>query len=88
MDREEITTQAAQIIDEIGRTLEALQNTAVEIIDQVAEERAALATLARFCAPASPNGDKDGENWENIEHLYDAQPETVGAVGFSEMGRR
>lgn len=55
--REETTTQAMQIIEEISNTLDTLQATAERIMDRVAVERAALATAAAFCVQASPNGE-------------------------------
>lgn len=55
--REETTTQAMQIIEEISNTLDTLQATAERIMDSVAVERAALATAVAFCAQTSPNGE-------------------------------
>lgn len=55
--REETTTQAMQIIEEISNTLDTLQATAERIMDSVAVERAALATAAAFCVQTSPNGE-------------------------------
>lgn len=59
--KEEITTQAMQIITEISSTLDALQAAAEQIMDSVAVERAALAAATEFCAPISPNGEKNVE---------------------------
>ena len=87
MDREEIITQAQQIIAEITRTLDTLQAAAETIMDDIATERAALDAAALFCISASPNGEKAVEGVERIVQAFDKIPQSVGAVGFADAGR-
>lgn len=84
MDREEIITQAQQIIAEITRTLDTLQAAAETLMDDIATERAALDAAALFCSPISPNGEMGVENVENIVQTFDKIPQTVGAVRFAD----
>lgn len=80
MDREEIITQAQQIIAEITRTLDTLQAAAETLMDDIATERAALEAAASFCSRPSPNGENAVES---VEHMFERIPQTVGPVGFA-----
>lgn len=80
MDREEIITQAQQIIAEITRTLDTLQAAAETLMDDIATERAALEETASFCGRPSPNGENAVES---VEHMFGEIPQTIGAVGFA-----
>lgn len=76
---DEITTQAAQLIAELSRTLDTLQATAEGIMDQVAEERAALEQAAIFSTAISPNGETKVENQVEKSNIRTSEtPEPLG----------
>ena len=80
MDRDEVITQAIQVIADITKTLDMMQAAAEDLMDTIAAERSALETVGLFCTQESPNGDK---SVESVEHAFYKRPETVGALGFA-----
>lgn len=80
MTQEERETQAAQVVAELYRVVEAARAAGEELLDMVADASAALDELARcqlMDAAASRNP---------VEHMCHAYPQTVGAQGIAGFG--
>lgn len=77
MTQEERETQAAQMVAELYRVVEAARAAGEELLDMVADASAALDELARcqlVDAAASLNP---------VEHTYHMSPQSVGAQGIA-----
>lgn len=73
MTQEERETQAAQVVAELYRVVEAARAAGEELLDMVADASAALDELARC-------------QLRNIEHTYHTSPQTIGAQGVAGFG--
>lgn len=73
MTQEERETQAAQMVAELYRVVEAARAAGEELLDMVADASAALDELARC-------------QLRNIEHTYHTNPQTIGAKGVAGFG--
>lgn len=74
MTQEERDTQAAQVVAELYRVVEAARAAGEELLDMVADASAALDELARC-------------QLRNIEHTCYGEPQTVGAQGIAGFER-
>lgn len=73
MTQEERETQAAQVVAELYRVVEAARAAGEELLDMVADASAALDELARC-------------QLRNIEHTCYESQQTVGAQGIAGFG--
>lgn len=76
MTQEERETQAAQVVAELYRVVEAARAAGEELLDMVADASAALDELAR-CQLV------DATSRNPVEHMCHTNPQTVGAQGIA-----
>lgn len=81
MTQDEREAQAAQMVAELYRVVEAARAAGEELLDMVADASAALDELARCQL-----GNIDSACASRVEHTCEKNPQTVGAQGIAEMG--
>lgn len=81
MTQDEREAQAAQMVAELYRVVEAARAAGQELLDMVADASAALDELAR-CQLNDPKSTCAS----CVEHTCEKNQQTVGAQGIAEMG--
>lgn len=79
MTQEERETQAAQMVAELYRVVEAARAAGEELLDMVADASAALDELAR-CQLVDAATSRNP-----VEHMCHMCPQTVGAQGIADF---